>query len=79
MRYTVDVTTGLAFGRDLNTIESDGIAIQQQLNDIFRMSHKRLYAPFPYWHWIKFAEDKRLDANCVFRTNVTGGSGERDR
>jgi len=61
MRYTVDVTAGLAFGTDMNTIESDGEIIQEHLNDIFRMLQKRLFAPFPYWHWFRLSEDRALD------------------
>jgi cytochrome P450 len=61
MRYTVDVTAGLAFGSDVNTIESDGVIIQEHLSDIFRMLQKRLFAAFPYWHWVKLPEDRRVD------------------
>jgi cytochrome P450 len=61
MRYTVDVTAGLAFGTDINTIESGGSVIQGHLGNIFRMLQKRLFAPFPYWHWLKRAEDRALD------------------
>jgi cytochrome P450 len=61
MRYTVDVTAGLAFGTDINTIESEGTVIQDHLADIFRMMHKRMFAPFSYWHWWKRAEDRALD------------------
>jgi cytochrome P450 len=61
MRYTVDVTAGLAFGTDMNTIESEGENVQKHLNDIFRMLQKRLFAPFPYWHWFKLSEDRALD------------------
>jgi cytochrome P450 len=61
MRYTVDVTAGLAFGSEVNTIESDGAIIQEHLSDIFRMLQKRLFAPLPYWHWVKLADDRALD------------------
>jgi cytochrome P450 len=61
MRYTVDVTAGLAFGTDINTIESEGEIVQEHLSDIFRMLQKRLFAPFPYWHWSKLSEDRALD------------------
>lgn len=61
MRFTVDVTAGLAFGTDINTIESDGPMIQEHLGLIFRMLQKRLFAAFPYWHWIRRAEDRALE------------------
>ena len=35
MRYTVDVTAGLAFGADINTIESEGKVLQGHLGTIF--------------------------------------------
>lgn len=54
MRYTVDVTTGLALGHDLNTIEQgDDAAIQRHLNVIFPALSKRNLAPFDLRHWIK--------------------------
>ena len=34
MRYTVDVTAGLAFGTDINTIESEDEVIQQHLDKL---------------------------------------------
>ena len=35
MRYTVDAIAGLAFGADVNTLESDEDVIQRHLNQIF--------------------------------------------
>ena len=49
MRYTVDVTAGLAFGADINTIESDADVIQRHLDKILPALFRRLMAPFPYW------------------------------
>jgi len=49
MRYTVDVTAGLAFGADINTIESDDEVIQQHLDKVLPALLKRLFALFPYW------------------------------
>jgi cytochrome P450 len=53
MRYTVDVTAGLAFGADINTLESDEEVIQTHLDKIFPSLFSRLMAPFPYWRWFK--------------------------
>ena len=52
MRYTVDVTTGLAFGVDMNTLESDTEVIQQHLDKIFPAVFKRVMAVVPYWRWL---------------------------
>lgn len=61
MRYTVDVTTQLAFGIDFNTLETDGPVIQQNLDKVFPVLNFRVNAPFPYWHYIKFKKDRELD------------------
>ena len=60
MRYTVDVTAGLAFGADINTIESDEDVIQAHLDKILPSLFKRLMAPFPYWRWFR---DKKLQGH----------------
>jgi cytochrome P450 len=53
MRYTVDVTAGLAFGSDINTIESESEVIQQHLDKVLPSLFKRLFAPFPSWRWLR--------------------------
>ena len=60
-RYTVDVTSHLAFGYDVNTLEKDGDVIQQHLEKIFPMINRRINAPFPYWYFFKFPADRALD------------------
>ena len=65
MRYAVDVTTQLAFGIDVNTIETDGPVIQQHLDKIFPMLNYRVNAPFPYWRYLKLPRDRRLDRALV--------------
>jgi cytochrome P450 len=65
MRYTVDVVAGLAFGIDMNTIESDGEAIQTHLNQVFPMLTRRLMAPVPYWRWLRLPADRALDRHLV--------------
>jgi cytochrome P450 len=61
MRYTVDVTTSLAFGYDMNTLEKEGDVIQQHLERIFPMVNRRINAPLRYWHWFKLPSDHQLD------------------
>ncbi|HET7525617.1 MAG TPA: cytochrome P450, partial [Burkholderiaceae bacterium] len=63
MRYTVDTVAGLAFGSDINTLESDGVVIQQHLDRIFPALYRRIMAPLPYWRWIKLPADRALDAS----------------
>ncbi|MGH8690584.1 MAG: cytochrome P450, partial [Burkholderiales bacterium] len=51
MRYTVDVTAGLAFGADINTLESDEEVIQSHLDKVLPSLFRRLLSPFPFWRW----------------------------
>jgi cytochrome P450 len=49
MRYTVDVTAGLAFGADINTIESDQDVIQRHLDKVLPALFRRVFSPLPGW------------------------------
>jgi cytochrome P450 len=61
MRFTVDVTTTLAFGIDMNTVEDEGRALQQHLEKLFPMLARRLVIPFAYWRYVKLGPDRELD------------------
>lgn len=61
MRMTVDVTTTLAFGYDMNTLEKENDVIQNHLEKLFPMIGQRINAPFPYWRYIKLPADRALD------------------
>jgi cytochrome P450 len=62
MRFTVDVTSSLVFGHDLNTLEEKGDPIQRHLDKIFPALGRRVLAPMPYWRWFKLPADRKLDA-----------------
>jgi cytochrome P450 len=65
MRYTVDVTAGLAFGADINTIESEGEVIQRHLDKIFPAFFKRAMSAVQYWHYFKLPADRELDRHLA--------------
>lgn len=65
MRYTIDVTSNLAFGYDVNTLEDQGAEIQRHLEKVFPMVNRRINAPFPYWHFVKLPADRALDHALV--------------
>jgi cytochrome P450 len=81
MRYTVDVTAGLAFGTDMNTIESDEDVIQSHLDKVLPGLFRRLFAPIPYWHYVKLPSDRMLDRHlAALRIAVDGFiAGARER
>jgi cytochrome P450 len=62
--YTIDIVAGLAFGSDVNTIETGDNAIQRNLDQILPAVARRTLAPFPYWRYVKLPRDYRLE-RCV--------------
>jgi cytochrome P450 len=81
MRYTVDAVAGLAFGADINTLESDRDAIQSHLDKILPAIYARLLAPFPYWRYLKLPLDRRLDRSVAMVNQAVQGfiAAARDR
>jgi len=61
MRYTVDTIAGLAFGAEVNTLESDQDVIQDHLDKIFPTLFKRIVAPIPVWRWMRSRADRNLE------------------
>ena len=91
MCFTVDVTAQLALGIDVNTLETDGPMLQQDLAKIFPALYRRIVAPVPYWRWWRRAADRELDrvlgsiramigdiiANCLTRMQAEPSRYER--
>jgi cytochrome P450 len=65
MRYTVDTIAGLAFGAEVNTLQSDGDVIQQHLDKLFPAVMKRMLAPLPTWRWLRTRADRELERSVV--------------
>ena len=61
MRFTVDAIAGLAFGTDVNTLESDDDVIQRHLDKIFPKLFTRMISALPTWRIVKSASDRELD------------------
>lgn len=65
MRYTVDGVAGLAFGTDVNTLESDDDVIQRHLDKVFPALFRRIFAPFPYWRLLRLPADRTLERSVA--------------
>ena len=65
MRFTVDAIAGLAFGADVNTLESDDEIIQRHLDKIFPALFKRVFSIVPWWRWFPRAADRELDRSVA--------------
>ncbi len=65
MRFTVDAIAGLAFGADINTLESDDDVIQRHLDKIFPALFKRIFSFFPLWRYVRLPADRQLERSMV--------------
>ncbi|HXS34263.1 MAG TPA: cytochrome P450 [Solirubrobacterales bacterium] len=63
--YTVDVTSALAFGHDLNTLEHGDGELQLHIQRLLIMAGRRITATVPYWRWFKLPADRALDQSMV--------------
>jgi len=61
MRFTVDAIAGLAFGTDVNTLQSDDDLIQRHLDKIFPKLFTRMITALLYWRFFKLPSDRELD------------------
>jgi len=61
MRFTVDVTTSLVFGHDLDTVRGGHDVIQRHLEQFFPTINRRLSSVVPWWRLFKSAADRRTD------------------
>jgi cytochrome P450 len=73
MRYTVDVTAGLAFGEDINTIEGGDDVLQRHLDKVFPAMNRRMTAFWPYWRYARLPRDVALDRSVAeIKKAITG-------
>ena len=61
LRFTVDITTTLAFGIEMNTLEQEGGAIQDHMEKVFPMIFYRINQPIQWHKVFKRKADKEFD------------------
>lgn len=77
MRYTVDTVAGLAFGKDINTLESGEDVIQRHLDKVLPAIFRRALMLLPYWRWFKLPADRELDRSVsIINETITGFVGQ---
>ncbi|MDC8760655.1 cytochrome P450 [Janthinobacterium fluminis] len=64
-RYTVDIIAGLAFGTEVNTIDSGEDVIQRHLDVMLPAVARRSLALFPYWRYVRLPADRRLERSAA--------------
>ena len=65
MRFTVDAIAGLAFGKDINTLEAGDDVIQRHLDKVLPAMFRRVLTFVPYWRWFKLPSDRELDRSVA--------------
>lgn len=60
-RFTVDVTTHLAFSEQTNTLGEESSPLLDNLDPVFPLIMKRLKALVPYWRFFKLPSDRRVE------------------
>ncbi len=71
MRFTVDAIAGLAFGKDINTLEAGEDVIQRHLDKVLPAVFNRVLSLFPVWRYVKRAADRELEASvAVIKTTI---------
>jgi cytochrome P450 len=63
--FTVDVTSALALGTDLNTLERRDNELQGHIQRVLRMTSRRIAAPVPYWRWLRLPADRALEHSVL--------------
>lgn len=69
LRFTVDVTSTLAFGKEMNTLEQEGGAIQDHMEKVFPMIFRRINMPIQ-WHKLFRRKDDREFDRAVSEMNT---------
>lgn len=77
--YTVDITSALAFGHDLNTLERREDELQGHIQRVLAMTGRRIAAPVPYWRWVKLSADRAVDRSLTEIRSALEGFIEQAR
>ena len=59
--YTVDITSALAFGQDVNTLEHPDDPLPEHTATILDRLARRVVAPVPSWRVVRTPADRRFD------------------
>jgi cytochrome P450 len=77
--FALDVTSALALGHDLNTLERGDSELQQHISRVIQMVTRRMAAPFPYWRYVKLPPDRALERALRELRTAIGGFIEQAR
>lgn len=70
MRFTVDVTSLLVFGHDLDTLGGNQPELQEHFGRVLHGINERLNSVVPYWRLVKLPKDRALDRSMRYVERV---------
>jgi cytochrome P450 len=77
--FTVDVTSALALGDDLNTLERRDNELQGHLHRVMEMTGRRSASPVAYWRRVRLPADRAVDRSTAAMREAIAGFIERAR
>jgi cytochrome P450 len=77
--FTVDVTSALALGDDLNTLERRDNELQGHLHRVMAMTGRRSASPVAYWRYVRLPADRAVDRSTAAMREAIAGFIERAR
>lgn len=66
MFFSIEVTTALAFGYDMDIINEEHSVFQNHLEQIFKAVSQRVFSPIPIWQFYKRKKDKKLEESLFY-------------
>ncbi len=76
-RFSVDVIAGLAFGIEVNSMESGDDPIHHHLDIILAATFRRTLSPLPYWRWVRLPADRQLERSmAALKIAISGFIGQ---
>jgi cytochrome P450 len=80
MSYSVDVTSALAFGHDLNTLEHGDGELQLHIANVFELLMRRILSPVAYWRVLKPPAHRTAERSvAVIKHEIAGFIAEARR
>ena len=71
--YTIDVTSALAFGRDLRALDRDLTDLREDSDRVFAAAGRRVSATVPYWRVVRLPADRAVDRSLTKLEHAVAG------
>ena len=63
--YAGDIVANLAFGQDLNSLDTGRSSLQTHIDTVLAGVSRRSFSLFPYWRYLRLPQDRRLERSVA--------------